>query len=306
MYFIGVTTARSSIHRVFPRWAEQLGLGACELRGVDFPLHDRPEHYRAVVEHIATDPLSLGALVTTHKVDLFHACADQFDAIEPLSRSLGEISSVYKRGGRLYARSVDPWAAGEALESFLPGARWPDEAEALILGAGGAGTALAWHLSGGPGAPPDARRPRRVLVVDQRAERLAHAQRLHASWPAAVPLSAHRVEHAHQADALLARLPPHSLVVNATGAGKDTPGSPVSDAARFPLQGFAWDFNYRGELAFLAQARAQASSRGLHVEDGWTYFLQGWLRVIADVFAREVPLRGAGFDALRRTAEVAR
>src|SRR5258706_4070477 len=79
MYFIGVTTSQSSINRLFPRWAERLGLGDCELRGMDFPLHDRPENYRAAVEIIKRDPLSLGALVTSHKIDLFNACRDQTD-----------------------------------------------------------------------------------------------------------------------------------------------------------------------------------------------------------------------------------
>ena len=86
MYFIGVTTSRSSINAVFPRWAERLQLGTCELRGIDFPLHDRPERYRAAVAFIKEDPLSLGALVTTHKIDLFAATADQFDVLDPLTR----------------------------------------------------------------------------------------------------------------------------------------------------------------------------------------------------------------------------
>ncbi len=38
LYFIGVTTRQSSINAVFPRWAERLGLGDCELRGLDFAL----------------------------------------------------------------------------------------------------------------------------------------------------------------------------------------------------------------------------------------------------------------------------
>src|SRR4051812_18110085 len=70
MYFIGVTTRQSSINQVFPLWAERLKLGNCELRGLDFPLHDEPKNYRAAVEFIKRDPLSLGALVTTHKIDL--------------------------------------------------------------------------------------------------------------------------------------------------------------------------------------------------------------------------------------------
>ena len=58
------------------------------------------------------------------------------------------------------------------------------------------------------------------------------------------------------ADRLVERLPAGSMVVNATGLGKDRPGSPLTDAARFPRDGIAWDFNYRGDLEFLRQARA--------------------------------------------------
>jgi hypothetical protein len=36
MYFIGVTTSKSSIMKVFPYWAESLGLGTCEIKGIDF------------------------------------------------------------------------------------------------------------------------------------------------------------------------------------------------------------------------------------------------------------------------------
>src|SRR5688572_7384644 len=81
MYFIGVTTRQSSINAVFPRWAQRLDLGDCELRGIDFALHAQPQRYRAAVQFIKRDPLSLGALVTTHKIDLYTACADQFDVM---------------------------------------------------------------------------------------------------------------------------------------------------------------------------------------------------------------------------------
>jgi shikimate 5-dehydrogenase len=85
-------------------------------------------------------------------------------------------------------------------------------------------------------------------------------------------------------DRLLASLPPGSVVINATGMGKDRPGSPINDAAIFPEGGFAWELNYRGELNFLHQARTQAAARGLTVEDGWVYFLHGWAQVVAEVF----------------------
>ena len=59
----------------------------------------------------------------------------------------------------------------------------------------------------------------------------------------------------------MARLPDDSIVINATGMGKDTPGSPVTNAGLFPRGGIAWEFNYRGELDFMHQALAQGESR---------------------------------------------
>src|SRR5262249_3160618 len=70
-------------------------------------------------------------------------------------------------------------------------------------------------------------------------------------------------------------------VVNATGMGKDLPGSPVTSEAIFPERGVAWELNYRGKLAFLRQAERQRGPRKLRVEDGWLCFLHGWTHVIA-------------------------
>ena len=97
MYFIGVTTGKSSIMKVFPAWAEELKLDAV-IKGFDFPPNDQPEHYREVVSFIKHDPLSLGSLVTTHKINLFKASRDLFDGIDPYTQILDEVSSISKRG----------------------------------------------------------------------------------------------------------------------------------------------------------------------------------------------------------------
>ena len=59
-------------------------------------------------------------------------------------------------------------------------------------------------------------------------------------------------------------------------SGKDRPGSPLTDAVHFPKHGIAWEFNYRGNLVFLAQANAARARDSLQVEDGWFYFIHGW------------------------------
>ena len=120
MGFVGVTTGRSSINAVFPRWAEALGLPSRTLVGHDIPLGASPQAYRDVVEAIAADPSHLGALVTTHKINLYAAAADMFDELDDLARTFGEISSIAKRGTRLTGAAKDPVTVRLALEDFLP------------------------------------------------------------------------------------------------------------------------------------------------------------------------------------------
>ena len=95
----------------------------------------------------------------------------------------------------------------------------------------------------------------------------------------------------HVNDQLMGALPPYSMVVNATGMGKDIPGSPITDQGLFPEHGIAWELNYRGERDFMHQARAQVQRRNLRVEGGWGYFLLGWSTVVSQVFKVEIAER---------------
>lgn len=301
MYFIGVTTAQSSIMRVFPVWARLLGLGDVQLRGIDCKWHDDPAVYRRVVSFIKHDPLSLGALVTTHKIDLLHATRDLFDDLDPFASMLGEISSISKNGSRLAGHAKDPITAGLSLEAFLPPGHWErTRAEVFLLGAGGSSIALSHYLMK-PAHGPN--RPACIHVANRSAPRLEEIRHLHQSWASGLPTTYTLTPQPELADALCSALPPGSLVVNATGLGKDAPGSPLTAAASFPQDGFAWEFNYRGDLLFLRQA--QAASRRLHVEDGWIYFIHGWTRVISEVFHLPIPVSGPAFDALSQAAATA-
>ena len=299
LHFIGVTTARSSIMRVFPAWARLLGLDA-SISGIDFPLHADAAEYRAAIEFIKADPRSAGALVTTHKIDLFRACRDLFDDIDPLAALMGETSCLSKDGGRLVCHAKDPISSGLAVDGFLPPGHFAETgAELFCMGAGGSTIALTWHLMQ-PERGADV--PSRVVVSDRSRERLDEIRRIHADVAAKVPVDYVLAGGPADNDRALARLRPRSLAVNATGLGKDGPGSPLSDAARFPQGGIAWDLNYRGDLVFLEQARAQQGARGLQVEDGWTYFLHGWTQVIAEAFHIAIPTSGPVFDAIARAA----
>ena len=299
-YFIGVTTGQSSIMTVFPLWARHLGLGDVEMKGIDLALNDRPERYREVVSFLKQDPLSLGALVTTHKLDLFAAARDLFDAADPYAELMAETSCISKRHGRLLCHAKDPVSSGLAMQGFLPDRHFAGTgAGVLAIGGGGAAIAITSHLMD-PGRGDD--RPAHITVSDCAPDRLDHIREIHARLASDVPVDYVLADAPDVNDRLLSSLAPHSLVVNATGMGKDRPGSPLTEGGVFPRQGIAWDLNYRGDLLFLDQARSQSARLNLQIEDGWRYFIHGWTRVIAEVFDIDIPVSGPGFEHISRIA----
>jgi shikimate 5-dehydrogenase len=302
MYFIGVTTGQSSIMRLFPRWAEALGLTGAQLIGVDLPLHAAPERYRQAVAQVKYDPLSLGALVTTHKIDLLQATEDLFVSLDQHARLCREVSCIFRRDGALIGQARDPITSGLALEHILGPQYWGrSEGHVLCLGAGGSGTAITVNLLSQADA---SNRPRRLMVTSRNQPALEKLRAIVRQLPPTVDVNYVLNEDPRQNDQLLADLPPGSVVINATGMGKDRPGSPITDAGLFPLNGVAWDLNYRGALDFLRQARAQEQQRHLNVQDGWHYFLLSWADHITEVFDRSST--APEFAQLARIAEAIR
>ena len=296
--FVGVTTAQSSIMRVFPAWAAHLGLGDVEIRGIDFPLHAEPAAYREAVAFLRDDPRVRGALVTTHKIDLFAACRDMFDDVDAFAGTMGETSCLSKRDGRLVCHAKDPISSGLAIDGFLAQDHFARTGgAALAFGAGGSTIAITWHLM-----HERADRPCRIVVTDREAHRLEEIRRIHDAIGRTCPVDYVLAGAAGANDAVLGGMPPASLVINATGLGKDAPGSPITDAAAFPDRAVAWDLNYRGALLFLDRARSQEAARGLTVVNGWTYFIHGWTQVIAEVFDHPIGTDPATIRALTDVA----
>ena len=235
LHFIGVTTGKSSIMKVFPAWAEYLGLHDAVIAGIDFPLHAAPEAYRAAVRFIKQDPLSLGALVTTHKIDLYEACRGLFDKEDAFARLMGEASCISKRGAALICHAKDPISSGLAIDGFLPPGHFARTgAEVFSIGAGGSTIALTWHLMR---RERGANVPSRIVVSNRSAPRLAAIERVHREIDTAVPVEYLLAPTPRENDAIVTALKSGSMVVNATGLGKDAPGSPISDNARLPRAG---------------------------------------------------------------------
>jgi len=288
IYFIGVTTQKSSIMTVFPKWAEEIGLKDTVIKGIDIPLHAPEPHYREVVSFIKNDPLSLGALVTSHKINVYNSCKDMFDYIDPYAKELNEVSCLSKNEGNFCAHAKDPISSGLALEHFVPENFWKDHGgQVLLLGAGGSSLAMAHYFAQDKWGDNV---PAKVHIANRSEPRLESAKEHLVRIADRLNLTLHHGPKPEDNDALVAALPPYSLIVNATGLGKDAPGSPTTDAVCYPEHSLVWEINYRGELLFMHQATEQEREKQLHVEDGWQYFIHGWTQVVSEVF--HVPIEG--------------
>jgi shikimate 5-dehydrogenase len=286
-YFIGVSTGGSSSVELFPLWLEELGLPETDFRGHDIQPHGPARAYREIVGHIREQPLALGGLVTTHKIDIVKSAGDLFDYFDRYARVFGEISCISKRDGALRGHAKDPISAGKALETFLPSGYWNEHprAQVFIMGAGGSGIALSAYLMR---EEHGENIPSRIIVSNRSRGGLDHCREVHGQLGTTTRVEYVQAGEGRTNDQVAAGLPPGSLVVNATGMGKDRPGSPLSEDTLFPENGYVWEFNYWGSLELLHQAERQAGERGLHVEDGLTYFVYGWGLVIGEVFGREI------------------
>jgi shikimate 5-dehydrogenase len=256
------------------------------MEGIDHKLHDHPEAYRRTVAQIKHDPLSLGALVTSHKIDLLEAAGDMFDLLHESARLTGEISCISKQDGKLVGHAKDPLTGGMSLDAILgEGYFAPTSGHLLCFGAGGSGKAISLHLIDKQGG---GNRPERMVVVNRSQPRLDNLRVMVESLGSGIQFEYVCNQDPRRNDEIMSRLPQGSVVINATGLGKDLPGSPITDDGQFPLDGVAWEINYRGELEFWHQAKAQEAGRGVRAEDGWLYFLHGWTQHIAEVLHIEI------------------
>lgn len=298
MYFIGVTTTKSSIMKVFPEWAKALGIDGV-MKGIDIAIHEKPEVYREVVDFIKNDPLSMGALVTTHKIDLYEATKDMFEYLDPLAQAFGELSSISKLDGQLRGHAKDPITSGLSLDEFVPKDHFKNTgAEVFIMGAGGSAISMGYHLMQ---ERFKGNYPSKIVIANRSQPRLSEIEKIYKQLdPGGIRFEYYLTPEAEQNDAVLAGIKENSIIVNATGLGKDRPGSPLTDNAVFPKKSFVWEINYRGDLRFMYQALEQQEKQQLTVIDGWKYFIYGWTAVISEVF--HIPIEG---ETLAKCDEIA-
>lgn len=293
LYFIGRSTAGSLAPRVVKSWLALAGASAA-LRLVDLPLEASRSDYERVFAAFRSDPDFAGAQITGHKTGMYRerSFLDRISSEAAASREIGGIRVDGTTGG-LVGFSPDMLALPDQLAELLG----PDHAprrDCLILGGGGAAAAIAMTLA-------------KLGLVDSMNITESDPSRARAvdSWVRETPaLVGTTVHDAYAADEVLARTRPGSLVVNATGVGKDAPGSVVSATSRFPRDAIAWDLNYRGELGFLRLADAQARAQHLRVADGLSYFVRNWWCFLTESLSLDADC--VPFDQLLGIAEHAR
>ena len=284
-WFIGVTTGQSMIMRLFPIWADVLGIHGTRMHGVDLPPGVEAQKIRETVNELRANPDVLGALVTTHKLAVWQEASYLFDKVDEHATRLQEISCISKdKNGKLIGHAKDPITSGKAMESILGKNHWQvhPKAEAMVLGCGGAGTAIFEQLLSGE----QGNEPQKITGLEYNRERL---EKVRNDFSNSKKLILKESEPSGETAAgIITRLPPNSLIVNATGMGKDLPGSPVPESIDFPEHVIVWELNYRGRLEFYWHAKEQEGSRKLQVHDGWNYFMLGWSSVIEEVFHFEL------------------
>lgn len=277
MFFTGVTTHNSLVNEVFNDWIKIIGKDA-ELVGINLDVDCDTNEYLKIVSFMKSHPLALGSLVTTHKVRLYNYSNQLFDELPETCNEFKEIGCIYKNVNSLCGEVTDLFTVRAALDVFLPIDYFQTHsADFCILGGGGAGLALAYRILTDKNP-----KPKKLFLTDISENRLATIKSILEKYDADNILQLSLVTG--QADNLIENLKIGSVIVNATGLGKDRKGSPFSRQTNIPNDCFLWEFNYRGELDFMQIANEQAKQKNLKVFDGWIYFIHGWTQVMSRVF----------------------
>lgn len=269
LYFVGIKTRGSLIHRLIRDWTA-LAAVEVDFKPVDLQQGLGWEPYVDLLASFRADAGFLGAQVTSHKTMLYEVRA-HLDEITPLAGVSREIGAVIRRGRDLVGMSSDMVALQEELPDAIQAnpAMEPGVFTTLILGGGGAATAMACSLL-------QARLARRVIISEVDAHR--RVQLL--DWASSLEYmeGVVRIVTESEVPAVLSRLDEGSLIVNATGMGKDSLGTPIPPDTPIPDHCTLWDLNYRGELGFLRKDKVlyNGSPAQPVTRDGLSYFVRNW------------------------------
>ncbi|WP_189765881.1 hypothetical protein [Streptomyces xanthochromogenes] len=213
-------------------------------------------------------------MTTGHKTELGRDLTGYATVTKDVRR-LREAGTLRVDTDGLHASAHDVAAGGDIVQELLADSRWETGARhAVVLGAGGAGLALACVLTEASGV-------RQVILTEQSSARRREVR--HILEAAGLDGGRVALAPATQNDSLVAEAPPGTLLVNATGLGKDTPGSPLADTTPLPARSLFWELNYRGQRPLLARAQATTGSTGGRAVDGWDFFVRSWFEALKTI-----------------------
>lgn len=227
-------------HSISPAF-QQAALDHCGIKARYHAYEVRPAELPAFMARVRSEGW-LGLNVTVpHK----EAVASLVDELSPEARAIGAVNTVVNQGSRLIGHNTD---ASGFRESLLAEAGFdPAGRHAVLLGAGGAGRAVAFTLlSMGVGAITICNRHQ------ERAEALADHLRRHSHSAAmeTVPWGSGELE---------AKLEGCDLLVNATSVGLH-PGETPLPGHLLPPQALVYDLIYSPPVTrFLAEAQQRGA-----------------------------------------------
>lgn len=234
-FVVGWPIAQSRSPLIHGYWLARAGLSGSYER-IAVP----PEAFEAFLRDLPASGFVGGNVTVPHKETAFRLVAER----DPVAAATGAVNTLWIDGGRLCGANTD--AIGYLADLDDRAAGWDARpGAAVVLGAGGAASAVAWGL---------ASRGFAVRLVNRT---VARAEALAARLGPAVS--------AHGWDDLPRLLPDARLLVNTTSLGMAGKGEIAVDLAPLPADALVTDAVYVPlETPLLAAARA----RGLRGLDG--------------------------------------
>jgi shikimate dehydrogenase len=282
--FVGVTTKKSAINNFFPLWIKFLDAD-CTLVGIDIALDASLSQYDGFLEQFLSDQW-IGALITTHKSKIFHKLdSNGYANLTDRAKLLEEASVIYKNANsEIFGDATDPDAILPILSRLLSDERWLSGClQILIMGGGGAGLALFYTIvSSGIIV-------KKIVITEsdplRRQFLIKKVDEIVRKFKSEILTE---ITDSQNSDKTITELGSGALIVNATGMGKDLPGSPIRNPDNIFNNSIIWEFNYRGELKFLNDCVKIRDHKNLLIEDGWYYFIHGWANVLCTALNKTV------------------
>lgn len=293
MYFVGVSTEKSIINAIFPKWMEILGCNV-QLQGVNIPINASPHIYRECAKKISDSENVLGALVTSHKVAIYKYANDIFDVITDSAREFREVGAIYKTEAGMNGEATDIISVHNAFDNIFKKVNITDS-DICILGCGGAGLALGYII-----LKYYNNSFKKIIMTDTNVDRLEVVKQVLSVYDADNKLSFIPINRIDDNDDVINKLNKESYIVNATGVGKDLPGSPISCDIQIPFGSCLWEYNYRGDLMFMNIAQKQSKEKKLTLYNGFEYFIYGWTTVISRVL--NIDISNDIFNSMKKIA----